>query len=238
MAGEKMTLKGLYTKLDALKDKYEEEIIQLKETINQQEVRIKILERLPTNDKPIDIHKKPRNNDSFENFNGKNLEKNKLYQLKCKMCESRFCKFSILELHIKQEHGTDQEENCDECGKSFVTAWRLRKHARIHSEKFIKTFKYFIRNTFCPFEELGCKFRHDIPRKDTIEQNDDSMKDTIEQNDDSIKDTSSERKSLFFTSTPKKQECENCVDKTSQCDGCFVDNYIRNMKADREKFQE
>ena len=117
-----MTLKGLYTKLDALKDKYEEEIIQLKETINQQEVRIKILERLPTNDKPIDIHKKPRNNDSFENFNGKNLEKNKLYQLKCKMCESRFCKFSDLELHIKQEHGTDQEENCDECGKSFVTA--------------------------------------------------------------------------------------------------------------------
>ena len=44
MAGEKMTLKGLYTKLDALKYKYEEEIIQLKETINQQEVRINILE--------------------------------------------------------------------------------------------------------------------------------------------------------------------------------------------------
>ena len=106
MAGEKMTLKGLYTKLDALKDKYEEEIIQLKETINQQEVRIKIIERLSTDDKPIDIHKKPRNNDSFENFNGKNLEKNKFYQLKCKMCESRFCTFSDLELHIKQEQAS------------------------------------------------------------------------------------------------------------------------------------
>ena len=113
MAGEKMTLKGLYTKLDALKDKYEEEIIQLKETINQQEVRIKIIERLSTDDKPIDIHKKPRNNDSFENFNGKNLEKNKLYQLKCKMCENGFRKFSDIELHIKQEHGTDKDQNCD-----------------------------------------------------------------------------------------------------------------------------
>ena len=64
------------------------------------------------------------------------------------------------------------------------------------------------------------------------------MKDTIEQNDDIIQDNSSERKSLFFISTPKKQECENCMDKTSQCDGCFVDNYMRNMKAYGEKFRE
>ena len=105
------------------------------------------------------------------------------------MCESRFCKFSDLELHIKQEHGNDPKQNCDKCEKSFVTAWRLRKHARIHSEKFTKTCKFFNRKTFCPFEELGCMFRHDISRKVTMEQHGDSRKYTIEQNNDSTKDT-------------------------------------------------
>ena len=49
-----------------------------------------------------------------------------------------------------------------------------------------------------------------------------------------------EEKISFITSTPKKQKlsCENCYDK-SQCDTCFVDQYIQKTKGgDRKHFRE
>ena len=57
------------------------------------------------------------------------------------MCEKRFGKFSDIELHIKDKHANHKGQNCDHCGKTFVTAWRLRKDIRIHVQKFTKSCK-------------------------------------------------------------------------------------------------
>ena len=75
--------------------------------------------------------------------------------------ENRFGKFSDLELHIKDKHENYQGQNCEKCGKTFVTSWRLRKHMQLHVQKITKSCKYFKGDIDCPFEELSCKFLHD-----------------------------------------------------------------------------
>ena len=125
-----------------------------------------MLEKLSEVDKLNDIHKKSRKTGHCDNFNSKNLKKSNSRQLTCNNCENKFSTFSKLELHIKKKHVNFQGENCDQCGKKFVTAWRLRKHMRIHSQLFMKTCKYFEANTICSFEELGYKFKHNVHIKD------------------------------------------------------------------------
>ena len=136
MTGTKMTLKNLYEEFKTFKDKHDKEMSELRKIIQEQGTKIKMLERLPTLDKTADIQKKSRENDKPANFTVKSSEKNYAKQLKCNMCDKRFGKFSDLELHIKDKHANHKGQNCDHCGKTFVTAWRLRKHMRIHVQKF------------------------------------------------------------------------------------------------------
>ena len=58
----------------------------------------------------------------------KNLEKKDSYNLKCYASDDNFRRFSDLEVHIKDKQEEYQRQNCDQCEKKFVTAWRLRKH--------------------------------------------------------------------------------------------------------------
>ena len=81
-------------------------------------------------------------------------------RVKCKFCDDRFDKNSDLEVHIKAHHNTVETFKCDQCGKSFVLEWRLRKHQGIHKEGKIKKCHYFNNQKNCPFEELGCMFEH------------------------------------------------------------------------------
>ena len=114
----------------------------------------------------IDIQKKPEIPNSGVNSNTDiwMRKKNDRNLLKCEMCVDSFTKFCDLEFHIKKKHETYKEQECDHCGKSFVTTWRLRKHMRIHSQ-FTKNCRYFQAGMACPFEELGCKFLHSLPEK-------------------------------------------------------------------------
>ena len=96
----------------------------------------------------------------------KSSEKNNSNQIKCIICDYRFRNFSDLELHIKDKHIHYQGKDCEKCGKTFVTAWRLKKHMRIHAQNFTKSCKYFKGNVVCPFEKLGCTFLHDDDEKD------------------------------------------------------------------------
>ena len=82
------------------------------------------------------------------------------HRVKCEFCDDMFGKNSELEAHIKTHHNTEKTFECEQCGKSFVLEWRLRKHQGIHKEGTIKRCHYFNNQKNCPYEELGCMFEH------------------------------------------------------------------------------
>ena len=95
---------------------------------------------------------------------------------------------------------------------------------QIHVQKFTKICKYFTGNIGCPFEELGCKFRHEEHRKDISEEKDDMNIDrnSVTEEIQSLDDFSScEKESSFHTSTPKSWKCEECMDR-SECADCII----------------
>ena len=193
MAGKKRTLQKLYEEFNTLKDRHEKEISQLQNVIEEQGKQIKMLEKLSKVKEAIDIPKNSKETVETVTFR-KNLDDNNPRQLNCNMCEYKFRTFSELELHIKDKHVNFQAKCCDQCGKTFVTAWRLRKHMRIHSQVFTRTCKYFKSNTICPFEELGCKFNHDyVHMKGTVDVKDDTTKDNISDSSPSLNNSSLEK---------------------------------------------
>ena len=48
----------------------------------------------------------------------------------------------------------------------FMSKFRLEKHKQMHLNVAIKTCHYFKRNKPCPYEILGCKFRHEEEKED------------------------------------------------------------------------
>ena len=66
---------------------------------------------------------------------------------------------SDFEVHVKN---AQESYKCEECGKSFMVKWRLRKHMSIHSWTFIPTCHYYNNKKTCPFEALGCMFVHKL----------------------------------------------------------------------------
>ena len=250
MAGKKKTLNNLYTEVQNLKDIHEKEINELQKVIKQQDKRIKDIERVIGNEiqKIVDIHEieKTTNLDGVGSSRPviRNPKKTDTKLLKCKVCDNIFTTFSDLEFHIKQKHNKYKKEECDQCGKTFVTKWRLRKHVRIHLNKFTKICQYFKTGKYCPFEELGCKFLHNVSEKFDSDYTDKEMNektsdsansDDIDINS-SVEETKVDGKKLpFITSTPRKIKltCEKCADK-SQCEECFVDEYIKNRKLIQE----
>ena len=85
--------------------------------------------------------------------------------LKCEMCDKKFPQLCNLEYHMKREHETQEELECDKCRKKFVTEWRLTRHRLMHFDNNIKKCYYFNNSKLCPFEELGCKFLHILSEK-------------------------------------------------------------------------
>ena len=80
------------------------------------------------------------------------------------------------------------------------------------------------------------KFDSDYTDKEMNEKTSDSANsDDIDINS-SVEETKVDGKKLpFITSTPRKIKltCEKCADK-SQCEECFVDEYIKNRKLIQE----
>ena len=82
----------------------------------------------------------------------------KVSSITCKICEKTFCKNNELELHL-QSHSQAEKFKCSICGKSFVLKWRLEKHKNVHTTN--KFCHYFNNQKFCPYEAIGCKFKHE-----------------------------------------------------------------------------
>ena len=141
-----------------------------------------------------------------------------LAQIKCRLCDKKFSKNCELERNIFDDHDF-KPFKCEKCDKTFVLRWRLRKHLSGHETK-IKCY-YFNNGKDCPFEMIGCKFRHELPSKDIHDIHEDPRS-----NDESFLGTS-DKKSSFFTSTPKRRrlKCNECRDK-SMCEDCALDEYV------------
>ena len=50
--------------------------------------------------------------------------------------------------------------SCEACNKDFYLQWRLEKHRKVHEET-TKLCRFYANKKICPFERVGCKFRHD-----------------------------------------------------------------------------
>ena len=97
---------------------------------------------------------------------------------------------------------------------------------------------YYNNGKICPFEEIGCKFRHEHSPACTFKKCSNSLcqyrHDTnetfVSEDDTNIEvEETMDKRTYLYTSTPKKGKlkCEECSDE-SQCTNCFVDEYIKN----------
>ena len=61
-----------------------------------------------------------------------------------------------------EQHGLVKNFACEECEKQFHLHWRLQKHVLIHSPDSEAHFcQYFNNNKKCPFQNVGCMFKHE-----------------------------------------------------------------------------
>ena len=77
----------------------------------------------------------------------------------CKECEEKFSRNHELENHMVRVHGYEKTHTCEICRKSFYLEWRLKKHRTVH-ESNVRTCKYFEEGQDCPYDEIGCKYKH------------------------------------------------------------------------------
>lgn len=80
--------------------------------------------------------------------------------VKCSNCDRTFETRRDLEEHLK-EHDIQKEFKCDQCASEFFLEWRLKRHLRGHTDINRKFCHYFNNGKVCPFEESGCKFKHE-----------------------------------------------------------------------------
>jgi DNA-directed RNA polymerase subunit RPC12/RpoP len=81
--------------------------------------------------------------------------------IKCAECAKTFSKACELEEHM-EEHEKPKDFKCETCGKEFFLEWRLKKHANNHSGNSRRC-KYVENKAECPFERIGCMFKHEKP---------------------------------------------------------------------------
>ena len=79
-------------------------------------------------------------------------------EIKCKVCHERFDETFKLEKHLKN-HDVETFQ-CGKCEKTFHLKWRLEKHMKAHEMLNIKYCHYFNNKKTCPFEEVGCMYKH------------------------------------------------------------------------------
>ena len=80
--------------------------------------------------------------------------------LKCTRCDERFNENHKLEEHIHLNHDKCPQYKCVTCDKVFAMEWRLKKHKEGHNIRRKKC-HYYNNQKPCPFEIVGCKFKHE-----------------------------------------------------------------------------
>ena len=85
------------------------------------------------------------------------------------MCGETFSFTYELEIHLKK-HKVETFK-CEKCEKTFYLKWRLEKHKKAHDLVDVKFWHYFNINKPCPFDEVGCMFRHDKSKNVNFRRN-------------------------------------------------------------------
>ena len=87
-----------------------------------------------------------------------NPVKNLISNKSCQYCGITLETNYELEMHLVTHQEATKFE-CDNCGQSFFSKWRLKKHVEGH-QKQRRCCHYFNNKKECPFEKIGCKFNH------------------------------------------------------------------------------
>ena len=113
--------------------------------------------------------------------------------------------------------------------------WRHDKHLKMHTDINIRQCKYFKNDSPCPFEELGCRFRHE----ENVELRHETIYTTENpgQVEDSLDENVYDYDEKFHTSTPSKliYECDKCLN-TSKCVDCKVKHMLGENRVARAIF--
>ena len=80
-------------------------------------------------------------------------------QIVCDVCSETFQESWQFEVHL-ESHEQTKDNKCDTCGKTFFLEWRLKQHMNVHTNPRIRNCHYFNNNKACPFNTIGCKFKH------------------------------------------------------------------------------
>ena len=87
--------------------------------------------------------------------------------------------------HMVHIHGSEKTHKCDICGKTLYLKWRLNKHTSLHEES-PKPCKYVKTGQTCPFDDVGCKFEHNVADtendKEEAEEDQSPMDDELQNN--------------------------------------------------------
>ena len=90
--------------------------------------------------------------------------------IKCDECGETFIQACHLEEHM-EGHGNVKQHDCSLCGKQFFLKWRLKKHMELHSENSRTKYCHYFNNAKeCPFDKIGCMFRHENSKKCNFEE--------------------------------------------------------------------
>ena len=87
----------------------------------------------------------------------------------CDTCGEEFNLSWKMEIHMR-EHREKKKLECDQCDKVFVISWRLEKHKKVHEEN-TKSCHYYNNSKVCPYEDLGCMFKHEESANCRFERN-------------------------------------------------------------------
>ena len=163
-AVKKPTIKSLSEENKKLKGDMKD-YIELKTKVSNLEAKLKALE---DGKNPREENKGPNESKCkkckkiFNSMNGlkKHIKEEHPQKVECKVCSESFAKNCELEVHLESQHKDQQKFPCTKCDKVFFLYWRLKKHESIHSSVVGTNCHYFNNNKRCPFEKLGCMFKH------------------------------------------------------------------------------
>ena len=79
--------------------------------------------------------------------------------ISCDCCDSSFHESWEYEVHL-ESNSKAKDKKCDVCGKEFFLEWRFKQHMNVHHNPYVKSCHYYNNNKVCPFEPVGCKFKH------------------------------------------------------------------------------
>ena len=90
-------------------------------------------------------------------------------EIKCNVCSELFNFIFELEHHLKK-HQEVKTYKCEICDKTFCMKWRLKKHQEAHDKTDLKFCHYFNNKKVCPYDDIGCMFKHAKSKKCKFEQ--------------------------------------------------------------------